>query len=64
MCIKVVVNIEHVHNIAGGLKIMRTSLQTGSGKMGILSLNSHSEQTTTEIRKTNYQFLYKISRAS
>ena len=62
MCTKVVLNICHVHNIAGRVKITRTSLQTGSEKIKILLLNSYFEQTTAEIRKTNHRFLNKIAR--
>ena len=60
---KEVLNIWHVHNTAGGLKIMRTSLHTEGEKMGILSLNCHFAQTTAEIRKVNHEFLYKIANA-
>ena len=53
-----------VHNTSGGAKILTKCFLTRSEKVGFLLLKADLEQTTAEIRKTNYQFLYKISRAS
>ena len=60
---KEVLNIWHVHNTAGVLKIMRTSLYTEGEKLRILTLNCHFAQTTAEIRKVNHKFLHKNARA-
>ena len=62
--IEVVLYMGLVHNTSGGAKILTKCFLTRSEKVGFLLLKADLEQTTTEIRKTNYQFLYKISRAS
>ena len=62
--IKVVPYMGLVHNTSGGAKILTKCFLTRSEKVGFLLLKADLEQTTAEIRKTNYQFLYKISRAS
>ena len=62
--IKVVLYMGLVHNTSGGAKIMTKCFLNRSEKLGFFFLKADLEQTTAEIRKTNYQFLYKISRAS
>ena len=62
--IEVVLYMGLVHNTSGGAKILTKCFLTRSEKVGFLLLKADLEQTTAEIRKTNYQFLYKISRAS
>ena len=53
-----------VHNTSGGAKILTKYFLTRSEKVGFLLLKADLEQTTAEIKKTDYQFLYKISRTS